>query len=739
MKTKIIATIGPNSLNQKVLKAFKERNVDLIRVNLSHTKEELIESTIVEMKKSGIEVAIDTEGSQVRTGYLGQDSVTLIEGTKIKVYDFPVPCNKKTLYLRPKEALASVEVGSLISIDFNSVLLKVIKTDTLSDLHYVQCVVLSGGVVGNNKAVTIDSTLYLPPFSQKDLVAIELAKKHKISVFTLSFMDSADEVKMFRKLYPKATLISKIETKKGVQNFHEILKVSDGILIDRGDLSREVAQEKIPFAQKIIIRAANKAKKPVLVATNVLESMSENLKPMKSEINDVINTILDGVNGLVLTKESAVGKHPIETVNTLRSIVDHVEAVLLAASSKKGNYLDEISYITDPRFEKNLIEPHGGNLINRYQKLQFTDKELSLMKSLKIDEEILMDLEQLAFGVYSPLEGFMNEDELNSVLDKMRLLNGLPWTMPIILPVTESQAKKLKPKETITLVRDKDKKIYGTMHLESIYKVDQSTVCQKWFGTTNQDHPGVKRIMQMGNYYLGGKIDLLHRRPSPSKDYELTPAQTRKIFQEKGWSVIVGFHTRNPIHRSHEFIQLQAMEKIQADGLFVHPVVGKKKKGDFEAEIIIKAYELMMRKFYPSGKVVMGVYATYSRYAGPREAVFTALCRKNYGCSHFIIGRDHTGVGDFYHPMASQEIFSKFPDLGIKTVMFGKISYSKTQQSHLSESETPIPEEDRVQISGTQIRQMFMNGDKPPEWFMRPEIAKMISDHIKNGKKVFVA
>lgn len=732
----IIATIGPSSLNSHTLKTFKERGVNVIRVNLSHTREEEIENVLKQMKTSGITVAIDTEGCQIRTGSLGRGQITFFEGDKVKVFNHPVICSKSKLYIRPKEALSFLEVGSLISIDFNSVLLKVTDITHLDEEHFVKCVVVTGGVVGNNKAVSIDALSQLPAFSQKDLYAIEIAKKLKVTFFTLSFIKSAQNMKEFRKLYPKATAIAKIETRKGVENFDEILKNSDGILIDRGDLSREIAQERIPITQKIIIKKCNQAKKPVYVATNVLESMSENLKPMKSEINDVVNTILDGVNGFLLTKESAVGKYPIETVNTLKGLIAHVESAMKANKSKS---FEELSYTTDSHLKGNLIEPHGGTLVNRYQIVHFSDGELAAMQQVNINDELLMDVELIATGVYSPLEGFMNEETIMSVLDKMRLPNGLPWTMPIIFPIDEKIAKKVKPRETIALIRENDHKAYGTLLVESVFSVNKEEICQKWFGTINPEHPGVRNVMNMSSYFLSGKINLLHRRPSEYKDYELMPSQTRQIFQEKGWSVIVGFHTRNPIHRSHEFIQLNAMERVQADGLFVHPVVGKKKKGDFEAHIIIKAYELMMKKFYPKGKVVMGVYATYSRYAGPREAIFTALCRKNYGCTHFVVGRDHTGVGNFYAPTASHEIFKKFPDLGIVPVIFNQVYYSPKAKKHVQEiSEAKVPEHEQIKISGTQIRQMFLSGEKPPEWFMRPEIANMILAETKTARRVFV-
>lgn len=737
MNIEIIATIGPSSLHKNVLSSYKQRCVNFIRVNLSHTRIEDLEKVIVQMKESGIEVIIDTEGSQIRTGYLGAKSVSFSEGDVIKIYDAPIHCSAKKIYLRPTEVLSSLEIGSLISVDFNSVLLKVTDIKTRERRHYISAVVVIGGIVGNNKAVTVDSITHLPPFSDKDIQAIKIAKKHKITCFTLSFMDSKDEVRIFKTLYPQAKLISKIETKQGIMHFDEILEESDGILIDRGDLSREIPGERIPFAQKIIIKKCNKANKPVYVATNILESMSESLKPMKSEINDVVNTILDGVNGLVLTKESAVGKYPIETVNMLKTIIQHTLSSL--------HYLNEKSlrYVTEHPFMEALVEPHGGTLINRFQVMAFSELELRAMPHIMVDDEILMDAEQIAIGGFSPLEGFMNSTELKSVLETMRLPSGLPWTMPIIFPCTKEDVKRIKEKQHIALKRKKDRQIYATLLIDEIYTIDKANICKQWFGTDNQEHPGVRGIFMCGDHYIGGKINMLRRIPSEFKNYEITPLQARKIFQEKGWSVVVGFHTRNAIHRSHEYIQLHAMEKVSADGIFVHPIVGKKKKGDFEARIIIKSYELMMQKFYPKGKVVMGVYATFSRYAGPREAIFTAICRKNYGCSHFIVGRDHTGVGDFYKPMASHEIFKKFPDLGIIPIFFNKVYYSKIQKKHVMENDDVqrniIEREDqKIQISGTQLRKMLGEKSVPPLWFMRREIASLIITEIKKGNKVFV-
>lgn len=725
---KIIATVGPKSLNSNVLERFRSRGVDAIRLNLSHTETKNIETCLSIMKSGGIEMIIDTEGSQIRTGYLGQPYLYFSEGDRVTLFNRPVSCSKDQIYIRPREALSFLSEGSLLSIDFNSVLLKVDRKNRGS----VDCVVLNGGVIGNNKAVSIDNAYTLPPFTEKDITAVRLAKKYHIKYFTLSYIGTDQEVKFFRKLYPEAILYSKIETKKGVENFEKILNVSDGILIDRGDLGREVSIEKIPFIQKMIIRKCRDVKKPVLIATHLLESMCSSLKPMKSEVSDIINTVLDGADGFVLTKETAVGGYPVQTVDTLKSLIHHADWFSI-------RNLDEMNYIANEMAGDLLIEPNGGKLINRYRLYEFSVRELNSFKRIVVDDIVLMDVEQIAIGAFSPLEGFVSSDELEMILNEMRLPNSIPWPMPLILAIGQEDAQKIKEKETIALVRKKDKKIYATLLVEEIYQVNKTEVCQKWFGTDQVLHPGVFHFMSRGDYFISGKINLLQRVPTPHKQYELTPLQTRRIFKEKGWSVVVGFHTRNPVHRAHEYIQRKALSDIGGDGLFIHPLVGQKKKGDFETDIVVRSYEMMVQNYYPKKKVVMGAFWTYPRYGGPREALFTALCRQNFGCSHFIVGRDHSGIGRFYRGLASHEIFGKFPELKIKPVFFEEVCYSKKHKKYFECHSEKKQIGESVSMSGTLVRQTLSEGRMPPAWLMRPEIAKMIFDEKENGnKRIFV-
>lgn len=735
---KIIATIGPGSNKPETLQKLKDRGVNFFRINLSHTDEDEIEDRIKDINKYGIPMILDTEGPQIRSG--NREEIDIVEGSDIKIWRKEIAIDSKNICLNPLESIDTLREGDLIFIDFNSVLLKVSETSHLKSDGYILCKSLIGGKMGGRKAVYVDSpTFNMPPFSKKDKKAVELAKKHGINHFTLSFMSSAEDVREFKKYFPGAKVFSKIESRKGLDNFVEIAKESDGLLIDRGDLSHQVPLERIPFVQKSIIAKCREMNKEIFVATNTLEQMSYSLKPNRAEVNDIINTILDGATAIALTKETAVGKYPVETVNMLSTLIKQTEFIGKTEINKEIiQKINLKNYAHSDKMPKLLTDPHGGVLVNRFDPFYEINK---VKKGIVVSEEILMDVEQIATGGFSPIEGFLTRKDFDSVVNNMKLANGVIWTLPIILQVREEQTKGLSEGDVLALELERDGQKYAVLHLEEIYKIDKKDYVKKVYGTEDLAHPGVKNIMNGGDFILGGKITMVKRRKSPYGVYELTPAQTRRIFSERGWSKVIAFHTRNVIHRSHEFIQLEGLSKSMCDGLFVHPVIGKKKSGDFEADVIVESYEKMIEEFYPKNKVVLCSWASYSRYGGPREAVFTALVRKNYGASHFIVGRDHTGVGTFYPPTASHEIFNKFnsEELGIIPVKFNKVFYSKIKDEHVHEDEDEEhKEEDKLHISGTEARKMLQSGSRPPNWFMREEISDIIINKIKRGEKVFV-
>lgn len=746
-KVKIIVTLGPSTKTEDDLKKLKSQGVDFVRVNMSHSTIDDLRYFIALSKKVGIPFVVDTEGSQIRSGALNVDRIYIEERATVRLHSEAIIGDETNIALTPIGFISQLELGDIIRLDFDTLILRVSDISTLSE-GFITASAVTAGYVGNNKGVVVDPAFpknySLPCLTEKDYQSIAIGLEENVEYLAASFMRSGafvDEVRRATK--GRMKIISKIECVDGLENLDDIIEKSDLLLIDRGDLSKEIPLEKIPLTQKIILHRARQSGKGVFVATNLLETMVEKRKPTRAEIHDVVDTIMDGAFGLALSAETAVGKYPIDCVNMMNRLIRHVENTVaveqfvqeedqLVAKMNADNYLFTIESSSA------LVPPHGGRLVNRFLPNVPNGQALAKLPSIELSDELQMDVEQIGIGTFSPIEGFMGEKDLNGVLDKMRLRNGVVWTIPIVLDVSIEKANSLKIGDTVVL-RGAGEQAMALLHLEEKYIFDKEMFARKLYGTDNNDHPGVKRVRLMQPMLLAGKIDLLSRRQSETSEYELTPRQVRCLFDERGWIKVVGFHTRNVIHRSHEFIQLQAIKQENCDGLFIHPVIGKKKPGDFNSKYIIKAYEIMMKNFYPKGKVIFATYATFSRYAGPREAVFTALCRKNFGCSHFIVGRDHTGVGDFYSPTASHDIFDQFPDLGIKPVRFNQIFYSEKKQNYIHEADDyEHAEAEKLYISGTQARKMIESGQAPPEWFMRPEISAMIIDALKNHEEVFV-
>ncbi len=745
-KVKIIVTIGPSTNSEEAMLKIKDKGVDFVRVNMSHSDINYLKDTIALAKKVGLPFVIDTEGSQVRTGELGTSTIELEDNEEIKIYNHKIVGDKDKINLTPYSVVDQLEVGDLILVDFDTAILRISDTATINR-GYVTARAITGGIIGKNKAVIIDpisnKKIILPTLSEKDYQSIQVGLQEGIGHIAASFMRSGKAVDEVRKATQNTMkIISKVECIDALENINDIIRKSDYLLIDRGDLSKEIPIEKIPLTQKMIINKAKKYGVGVFVATNLLETMIDHKKPTRAEVHDVLNTIVDGAGGLALAAETAIGKYPLACINMLNKIIKHAQQVNVEEFRDKEDKfvekLEKSNYLLDFDMSSSLVAPHGGKLVDRMVKEMPSSKYLHSLPVIKLNESHRRDVEQIAIGTYSPIDGFMGKEDFQSVLDRMRLANGLVWPMPITLDVPEDQADMLLLGSEIALSGDEGE-IIALLALQEKYTFDKSETAQKLYATDSLDHPGVKMIMGMNSVLLAGPITLLKRIRNEFKEYEITPKQARRLFEERGWEKVVGFHTRNVIHRSHEFIQMEALQKSNCDGLFVHPVVGKKKSGDFSAKFIIKAYDLMIKDFYPKNKVIFGTFSTYSRYAGPREALFTALCRKNFGCSHFIVGRDHTGVGNFYHPKASHNIFDRFPDLGIVPIRFDNVFYTKKEGRYMHEQEYPNhPEEDKLLISGTQARKMFENGELPPGWFMRPEISQLIIGAVKNGEEVFV-
>jgi sulfate adenylyltransferase len=373
-----------------------------------------------------------------------------------------------------------------------------------------------------------------------------------------------------------------------------------------------------------------------------------------------------------------------------------------------------------------MIAPHGGRLVERILKGERREEALEKVKCLpvlKIDEELISDVENIAAGVFSPLEGFMRKPDYLNVLREMRLSNDLPWTIPIVLDAGREDARKFKEGEEVVLSSESGRPV-AILHLEEKYEYNKEELAEKVFLTNDKAHPGVAKVSEMKDTLLAGPVDLIEVSPTPFDRYKLSPKETRILFKEKGWKTVVGFQTRNTPHIGHEYVQKTAL--TFTDGIFVNPVIGRKKKGDFKDEVILASYEELIRNYYLKERAVMAILQMEMRYAGPREAIFHAIIRKNFGCTHIIIGRDHAGVGNYYSPYAAQDIFEDFPDLGIAPLFFKSFYYCKKCRSVVNEKICPHPSSEHIQFSGTKIRDMLVKGEIPPAELMRPEVARVI-------------
>ncbi len=375
------------------------------------------------------------------------------------------------------------------------------------------------------------------------------------------------------------------------------------------------------------------------------------------------------------------------------------------------------------------IAPHGGRLINRLiapdgrEEARRRSREL---QQVRLNRRQLSDLDLIGIGALSPLEGFMGRVDYERVVGEMRLASGLPWSIPVTLAVSEVEAAQLREGEELALV-DEQGGVRGLLELQEKYAYDKRQEAEHVYRTTEDAHPGVRALYAQGDVLLAGPIRLLERPRYPAYDpYHLTPAETRQAFTDRGWRTVVGFQTRNPVHRAHEYIQKCALEVV--DGLLLHPLVGETKEDDIPAETRLRCYQVLLDGYYPKDRVILSVLPAAMRYAGPREAIFHACMRKNYGCTHFIVGRDHAGVGNYYGTFDAHIIFQHFtPDeLGISPLFFDHAFYCRRCQSMATTKTCPHGPEERVSLSGTRVREMLQRIELPPPEYSRREVAEIL-------------
>jgi sulfate adenylyltransferase len=384
------------------------------------------------------------------------------------------------------------------------------------------------------------------------------------------------------------------------------------------------------------------------------------------------------------------------------------------------------------------IPPHGGTLVNRVVDDAARDaafKHATHLPAIQLDEVNLADLEMIANGAMSPLTGFMERADYEAVVHHMRLANGLAWTIPITLAVDSMQAAMIQIGQEVALCEHE--RILAIMEVHDKFPYNRQVEAQQVYRTLETAHPGVARLASAGEVLLGGPVYLLtypQRTYLEFPDLRYKPADLREMFAQRGWRRIVGFQTRNPIHRAHEYIQKMAMEIV--DGLLLHPLVGDTKADDIPAHVRMKSYKAILEAYYPASRVLLAAFPAAMRYAGPREAIFHAIIRKNYGCTHFIVGRDHAGVGKYYGTYDAHLIFDEFKadEIGIMPLFFEHTFYCRRCRGIVSVKTCPHDSNYHIILSGTQVREMLARGEMLPEEFTRPEVSRILMDSLRQSK-----
>lgn len=722
----ILCTVGPASLNASVLVGLQELGVSLLRINLSHTRIKDLPAVVSFIRAhSSVPICLDTEGAQVRTGDIVGGEIVLRENAIVCAHRNLVPGDAQNFNLYPLEIVDQLEEGDLISVDFNAVLVQV----TRKELDRVEMRVIHGGVVGRNKAVTVERDLPLAPLTHKDIEALKWGRDNGIRHVALSFANRGEDVDAVRALVGNDTfLISKIECRNALYHLDEIAQRSNALLIDRGDLSRQEPIERIPCLQKMIIRRGGELGRRVYVATNLLESMISAHNPTRAEANDVINTLLDGADGLVLAAETAIGRDPVGCVGMILKLIHEYEAFRSTESSTVRHYRpnERLSL---------LVPPHGGALVEQ----SVPESEwhaLGRLPRITVGPNVLQDAQNIGLGTFSPLRGFMDEVTLDAVLRTHRLADGTPWTMPILLPLDARSEATLGTADSVVLT-DETGTAYAVVRDAGVFSFDLGTLFDLWFGTRSSAHPGVRALLPWRGRFLAGAVYLLGRQPSDYREHVLSPRESRFVLQHKGWRKVIGFHADRPANRFDEYTQLAALERHSVDGILVDLALDDDRERSFAADAVLRSYRMMLDfSYYPSGRVCLGTLPLYRRYAEGREQVFQALCHKNLGCSHFLVELAAAPGPSSVATEATRALFASLGDIGVVPVFVRPVGYARAEGRYAEigpEADSAKPVQEFIDV-GDACAALGRN-ESLPDWFMREPIQDMLRASLTHRNK----
>ena len=691
-RTRIIVTLGPGVMNELSLRRFRARGVDFVRTNMSHSSLDDLESAICLAKAVGIPFMIDTEGAQVRTGAVSGGTVHLPEDAEIELRSQPLTVKGNAIPIRPSEVVGQLVEGDLLHIDFDTVILRVSDTSRAKD-GVIRARTLTSGTVGSNKAVVVDPvirrTIALPPLSPKDVTALEIGLREGIEHVAFSFVRSPADVEALReRINGRMKIVAKIECQEALENLDEIIERADYLLIDRGDLSKEVSIERIPIVQKLILAKARARDVDVFVATNLLESMVDRRRPTRAEAHDVVATVLDGAAGLTLAAETAIGKHPVECVNMLDRLIRHAEDIArlevgAARERRSLSALDSSGYFQAAEDSSGLVAPHGGRLVTPIEH-SLDHVSLQSLPRIPVADRRRVDAEQIATGAYSPLQGFMGRDDLVSVTTEMRLADGTPWPVPVVLDVSKAAAARVTVGEDVALA-SRDGEIFAVLHVEEKFASDLGKSMGQRNGTTGGSRSGAREFTKPGPVLLGGKLTLVRRRESASKEYELSPRQVRHLFDERGWLSVVGFSSRSGMPRRSDFLLLQRLLEGTCDGAFVQPVIESP-----DPAVVMRRWERTTRTSLPSS--VFAVSPDALRGLDMRHVLLAAIRLKNFGCSHLAIdGGTLTAAAAGSAHDYSRQLARQLDSIGMTLVLPAKTRRARRSTRRTEPSAPALP------------------------------------------------